>query len=55
MNKLSNFDVIAKLGISSHQLTIGVGSYSTVYKVKRTDDDTLYALKVVCITPQYIG
>lgn len=37
---LKDFDVIAKLG---------EGSFSSVYKVRRLDDQTLYALKKVVV------
>ena len=35
---MENFDIMEKLG---------EGSYSTVYKVKRKEDDKIYALKKV--------
>jgi len=48
MSKLNDFNIIKKLGnYSLLWYNIGDGAYSSVYKVKRLEDEEIYALKKV--------
>ena len=48
---LKNFKVISKLGKQSNNFinysNIGEGAFTTVYRVRRKSDNTVYALKKV--------
>jgi len=44
---LSDFQILAKLGMFFFLISLGDGSYSCVYKVRRIEDNQEYALKKV--------
>lgn len=44
---LSDFQILAKLGMLFLLISLGDGSYSCVYKVRRIEDNQEYALKKV--------
>jgi len=48
MSKLNDFNIIKKLGNYFNPfIFVGDGAYSSVYKVKRLEDEEIYALKKV--------
>ena len=48
MSKLNDFNIIKKLGnYFNIFIIVGDGAYSSVYKVKRLEDEEIYALKKV--------